>query len=148
MFRTLICSMLALLLGGCALAPLVGPIFAIGVAWANGEAHKYYHTDQQNIANAVKNAVNDLEFIVVEESVSGNTIHMKVDDRSESQQSTNRFKIRVIRVQHNVTKLSIRINTMGDKPYAELIYRKVDKYPGVKCFKTVKELEKAYYAED
>jgi hypothetical protein len=145
--RTFLCfSLFSLLLAGCGspFGPILSPIFAIGIAWANGEAHKYYHADQQTVWHGVKNAANDLGFDVVDERSKGNTIHCNVTDRSTS---ANRFKIRVIIVQPNVTKLSIRVNTMGDKEYAELIYRKVDKYPGIKTFKTVEELEAAYHGE-
>jgi len=42
-----------------------------------------------------------------------------------------------------VTKLSIRVNTWGDRPYAEMIFRHVDREEGVKDFVTVKELNTA-----
>jgi uncharacterized protein (UPF0210 family) len=134
-------------LAGCGFTPFLGPILNIGVMWMNGEAHKYYDADQQTVVDAIDQAARDLEFVTVEKEVKGNTIYIKIDDLSVAsrEEEANRFNIKIHKVQHNVTKLSIRINTWGDKPYADLMFRKVDTYPGVKSFKSVKQLEKAYY---
>jgi hypothetical protein len=134
-------------IAGCGFAPFIGPIISIGLFWVNGEAHKYYDAEQLTVLNAVKGAAEELDFIVVSEEEDGNVIYVKLNDRSVpyNAESVNRFHVRIIKIQNNVTKLSIRVNTLGDKPYAELIYRKVDQYPGVKCFHSEKELERAYY---
>jgi hypothetical protein len=36
------------------------------------------------------------------------------------------FKIEIKKVQSNITEVKIRVNFLGDKPYAELIYKKID----------------------
>ena len=56
----------------------------------------------------------------------------------------DRFKIKVVAVRSNGTNLKIRVNIMGDHPYAELIFRKVDAQ-GVKVFHSVDKLKKAIW---
>ena len=157
--RTFMGTMAAMFLfvAGCGFVPFIGPIISIGLFWINGEAHKYYDAEQQTIVSAVKDAADKLDFVVMDEEVDGNTVHIKLNDKSlcrgtvdETQQAenVNRFSIKIIKIQHNVTKLSIRVNTLGDKPYAELIYHKVDQYPGVRCFQSEKQLERAYYGRN
>ena len=38
----------------------------------------------------------------------------------------DRFKISIKHVEPEISLLKIRVNFMGDKPYAELFYKKVD----------------------
>lgn len=130
--------MLVLALGftGCELFNPIGPIIQIGVMWMEGEAHKYYNTDQDTIHIAVKEVLQDLEFPIVRETNEGDYYYIVAD-------AGDRFKIKIREVRHNVTKLSIRVNTMGDRPYAEMIYRHVDRQSGVKDFVSVEELNTA-----
>ena len=135
-----------LCLTGCQYLSPIGSIISIGVMWLNGEGQKYYEADQDAIYKAVIQAAADLDFMVVDEERKGDTIHLSIDDKAVLDRkagSSNRFHIKITKIQHNVTKLSIRLNFWGDKPYAELIYKKVDQSPGVKSFLTVKQLNEA-----
>ena len=123
-----------LTLAGCEFFNPIGPLLSIGIAWVEGEAHKYYEADQQTVYEATHYALKQLDFPVTKDERNGDMIYIRAD-------TGDRFKIKIERVRHNVTKLSIRVNIMGDKPYAELVYKRVDEYPGVRCFQTVEQLK-------
>lgn len=127
---------LTVIFTGCDMFNPIGPIIQLGVMWSNGEASKYYNTDQETIHIAVKDVLKDLEFTITEESDKGDYIWILAD-------ADDKFKIKIREVRHNITKLSIRVDTWGDRPYAEMIFRHVDREAGVKDFVTVKELNTA-----
>lgn len=120
----------------CGIINPISPITQIGIMWIEGEAHKYYNTDRETIYKAVKNVLAELDLPITEEEDKGDYIYIVAD-------AGDRFKIKIREVRENITKLSIRVNIMGDKPYAELIYRHVDRQPGVMDFYSVEELNKA-----
>lgn len=132
-----------LLITGCEIFNPIGPIIQIGVMWINGEANKYYNTEQTPIIRAVKDVLDELDMPIQKEEENGAVYYIQAGDKG-----SDRFKIKVTAVRHNVTKLSIRVNTMGDKPYAEMIYRHVDRQPGIITFVTVEALNKAANKED
>lgn len=138
MFQKLLLLSVVLVATGCGLFNPIGPILQIGIAWIEGEAHKYYNTEHSVLIQATKDALKELEFPIQEESDNDNVYRIVAGD-----EGSDRFKIKVTNVRHNVTKLSIRVNIMGDKPYAEMIYRHVDKRPGVKTFISVAKLNEA-----
>lgn len=126
-----------LLFVGCPLLAPIGPIVDIGVFWLEGEAHKYYNTDQQTIYVSVQNVLNnELKIPITENQKMGEYIWIKAGD-------TDQFKIKIHHVRDNITKLSIRVNNFGDKPYAEMIYRHVDAQPGVIQWTSIDELNAA-----
>ena len=127
-----------LLTTGCDLFNPIGPIIQIGVMWMNGEAHKYYNTEHEPLIKATKDVLNDLKMPIQSEELDGNVYYIVAGDKGE-----DRFKIKVTSVKENVTKLSIRVNIMGDRPYAEMIYRHVDEIPGIRQFASVAELNEA-----
>lgn len=133
---------------GCDMFNPITPMIQLGVMWVNGEASKYYNTDQETIHVAVKKVLKDLEFTILEESDEGDYLWIKATDGTQKvaengEMVESHFKIKIKEVRHNITKLSIRVNTWGDRPYAELIYRHVDEEKGVKQFVTVDELNTA-----
>jgi hypothetical protein len=111
----------------------VGPIIQLGIRWYEGEAHKYYASSQEKIHYALKDALKKFSFPIIEERVDSGTIHIKAGD-------DDRFKVKISEIRSNVTKLSIRVNTMGDKPFAELIYRHIDNMPEIEQFASLKDL--------
>lgn len=127
-----------LLVTGCEMFNPIGPIIQIGTMWMNGEAQKYYNTEQTPMIQAVKDVLKALDMPIQKEEENGAVYYIQAGDKG-----SDRFKIKITAVRHNVTKLSIRINTLGDKPYAEMIYRHVDIQPGIKTFMTTVELNKA-----
>jgi|694.fasta_scaffold10512_30 hypothetical protein len=121
---------------GCNYIAPIGPIIQLGIMWYEGEAQKYYATPQEKLHVAVKQVLNELTLPIIEERVDGETIYIQAGD-------DDKFKIKITSVRENVSKLSIRVNLMGDKPYAELIYRHVDKMPNVEQFASLAELNTA-----
>ncbi len=134
---------LMLLMTGCELFNPIGPIIQLGVMWVNGEATKYYNVDQQTLLRATKDTLKELEFPIQEEKEDGNVYYIVAGDKGE-----DRFKIKVTAVRHNVTKLSIRVNFMGDKPYAEMIYRHVDAQQNIIQFTSLTDLNEAVNKAD
>lgn len=123
--------------GGCQYFNPIGPLFSLGVMWYDGEAKKYYNTDQKTIDASVKFALKELEIPFTEEKTDGNTISIRAGGNGE-----DRFKIKIVMVKPHTTRLAIRVNIMGDKPYAEMIFRHVDNQPGVKTYNNLKVLNR------
>jgi len=134
MWRLLLVSVLCLGFAGCELLSPIGPIINIGIFWMNREAHKYYATPMETMNVAVRNALNDLEMMVDEDYMDGEVrvIKLKGEDN---------FRIKLEPARHNVTKVSILVNTLGDKPYAEMLYRHIDEQPDIEQFTSVKQLK-------
>lgn len=92
------------------------------LVWKDGEGHKYYLYNSDTVYRAVKRSCIKLGYTV------------KRDDLPTKERNyyiivggNDRFKIRIHSVEENVSKLSVRINFWGDKPYAELLFSEVDK---------------------
>lgn len=129
----LLCCFVAV---GCQYMNPIGPIIQIGVYWLEGEAHKYYNSDQETIHRATIATLKELKLPITKDEKQSDYIYILAGD-------DDRFKIKIRAVREEITKLSIRVNTFGDKPFAELIYRHVDQQPGVEQFTTLVELNEA-----
>lgn len=105
---------------GCAVVPFIGVATSAYIAWSEGEAHVYYATEGKVAYNAVKRALDDLNYPITKDEDKGDGNYYLVADTND------RFKITIEQVEPYVTQVSIRINVMGDKPYAEMIYKKVE----------------------
>ena len=114
-------SLFLLFLAGCTAIPnLASPIVSGVVMWYEGEAHKYYNEEAHTVYRAVKTSVKELDHVIVkDEQTKDGGYYIVAGD-------TDRFKITIRPVKPHITDVQIRINFMGDKPYAELIYRQVD----------------------
>ena len=121
---------------GCSVLNPISPIISLGILWYQGEAKKYYATEQELVYEATKNVLAEFKMPILEEEKDDNTIFIAAGD-------DDRFKIKITTVRENVTKLSIRINMMGDQAYAEMIYRHVDEQPGVQQFASLTQLNEA-----
>ena len=128
--------LLCLFLLGCASFDPISPLIQIGVYWMEGEAHKYYHTEQSVLLPALRATLIELDLSIFKEEQKGDTTYIKAGD-------DDRFKIKVHAVRAETTKVSIRVNTFGDKPYTEMIYRHLDAQPGVEQFVSIEELQAA-----
>lgn len=106
---------------GCGPIDPVGPIISGVVAWVEGEAHKYYANDSATVYRAVKRACDELNY-----KISKDDPPNAVGDYYLVAGNNDRFKIKIQNVEADIAKLSVRVNFMGDKPYAELLYKKVD----------------------
>jgi hypothetical protein len=127
---------LCLSLVGCQFLAPIGPIISIGVFWMNREAHKYYNTPMSTMETSVRTVLKDLKMEIKDDYKDGEILHLKVAEDSK-------FHITVNPVRQNVTKVSILVDTLGNKPYAEMIYRHIDTQPNVEQFCTVEELNTA-----
>lgn len=106
---------------GCGPIDPIGPIISGVVMWVEGEAHKYYANDAATIYRAVKRACDELNY-----EISRDDPPNADGDYYLVAGNNDRFKIKIQNVEADIAKLSVRVNFMGDKPYAELLYKKVD----------------------
>ena len=106
---------------GCAEAPLFISPLATGITtWANGEGHKYYNEEAHSLYRSVKNSLYEMSFpIKKDEPYKKDGYYLIAGDK-------DKFKITIRKVKSNITEVKIRINFLGDKPYADLIYQKID----------------------
>lgn len=104
---------------GCEVVPFISPIVNLYVKWVDGEATAYYAIKSDQAYEAVKRVLSDLNYTIVEEERKSNNHYYIVAH------TQNKFKINIVQIEEYTTKVSIRINTMGDKPHAELIYEKL-----------------------
>lgn len=114
-------SIIAIAISGCAdIGLLVSPISTGIVYWANGEAHKYYENDTEIIYRAVKHVMDDLE-----QKIYYDEPHIGIKYKIIAG-NNNRFSIRIDKIDKDICRMNIRINYLGDKNFAELIYKKID----------------------
>ena len=112
----LICLMFIASLSGCGFIPIIGPVINAYVVWHAGEGHAYYAADSKTAYKAVKRATEHFDYAIHTDDVRGDgSYYLEVGNN-------DRFKITITPVEEYITRVSIRINFMGDKPYAELIY--------------------------
>lgn len=112
---------LTLLASGCSVAPFIAsPIVTGVVMWYQGEAHKYYNEEARTLYRATKIALRELNHpITKDESTKDGGFYLIAGDK-------DRFKIVIRQVKPHITEVKVRINFMGDKPYAELLYSQID----------------------
>jgi len=109
-------------LTGCAAAPfLIAPIVTGVIMWQEGEAVKYYHEKPATLYRATKTSMKDLELNLTEDKIENNSYFLNAGESTE-----DKFKITISQVRPNISVLKIRVNFMGDKPFAELLYNQVD----------------------
>lgn len=114
-------------LTGCGIitAPLI--LGAAGAAaqgviiWRGGEASKYYTVDVDTVYRATKRAATNLNLKVSDDNKNGDAYQLVIGSKKEM-----KVKISLAEDDRSITKLSIRVNTLGDKPYAEMFYKTVD----------------------
>lgn len=104
---------------GCTGIDFITPIVTGVVMWQEGEAHKYYEYNADTIFRASKRALEKMNLEVKEAEQDGT-------DYSMIGGNNNKFSIKISQIEPEITKLSLRINFMGDKNYAELFYKHVD----------------------
>lgn len=110
-----------LLISGCAVTPFIAsPIVTGVVMWYDGEAHKYYNEEARTLYRATKIALKELDHpIKKDEPYKDGGFYLVAGDR-------DRFRIIIRQVKPHITEVKVRINFMGDKPYAELLYSQID----------------------
>lgn len=133
--RVFLASCLGLFVGCEMINPfaIIGPAVQGYIYWREGEARKYYKNSPEEVFSAIKLTVlNDLKHeIVTEQRINGYEMLTKSQN--------HKFLIRVEQTDPMVSVCKIRIDFMGDKPYAELLYRSMDKYLGATTIGVVEE---------
>ncbi len=104
---------------GCTIAPLVAPIVTGVLKWSGGEAHKYYDSETEAMYRSTKMALKDLDLVITRDEPTKDGYYIVAGDK-------NRFKITIKRIAPHITLVSMRVNFMGDKPFAELVYKTID----------------------
>jgi hypothetical protein len=111
---------LIFLFSGCTVVPFVAsPIITGVIIWRQGEAHKYYNEELKTIYRATKHALESLGHKVIVDHTIKNGYYIVAGDK-------DKFKISIRKVKDHITDVCVRINFMGDKPYAELFYQEID----------------------
>jgi hypothetical protein len=107
---------------GCAASPLmlVSPIVTGVIMWKEGEAHKYYNEEAHTLYRATKIALKELDHPITKDESNKDGGYYIVAGQGD------KFHIVIRQVKPHITEVRCRINFMGDKPYAELLYRQID----------------------
>lgn len=124
----LFAGVLCVFLSGCLVAPfVVSPIVTGVLMWKQGEARKYYKEDLRQVNRAVRLSLKELghQISSEEQTEDGYSLVAGSDDK---------FKIKIVKIKQNITEVKCRINIMGDKPYAELLYAEIDAHTDVVDF--------------
>lgn len=111
---------LFLFFSGCVAAPFISPIVTGIIVWKGGEAHKYYNEEAHTLYRATKTSLKELDHPIFKDEKTKDGGYYIVAGNDD------KFKIAIRNVKPHITDVKIRINFMGDKPYAELIYGKID----------------------
>ena len=101
--------------------PLIDSGVQAYLTWKDGEATAYYACDSNTAYNAIKAVLFDLHYTIESDKpdAKGSYVIMA--------KSHNTFKITIHKTEDYVTAIKIRVDTMGDKPYAEMIYKKLER---------------------
>jgi hypothetical protein len=104
---------------GCGAEFLIGPAITGVIYWVNGEAHKYYQESPEVVYRSAKHALTELGLPISKDNVNDNSFRIVAGEK-------DRFSISIYPADKGLTRFDLRINFMGDKDYAELIYKKTD----------------------
>mgnify|MGYP000694607854 CR=1 FL=1 len=110
---------LFLFIFGCGITPFASPIITGVIMWHEGEAHKYYNEEAKTIYRATKSSLRELDYKIHREDARNGSYFIVAGDK-------DLFKIYVRQVKPHITEVKVRVNFMGNKPYAELLYKQID----------------------
>jgi hypothetical protein len=103
---------------GCEPTMIIGPIVTGVTYWIQGESHRYFAENKEIILNTTKHVLIENKLEIKNQYTKNNVYYMDAGVR-------NRFKIKIETID-NFTRLSMRINTFGDKDYTELLYKQIE----------------------
>lgn len=109
----------AFLMGCDAVTPFVSPIVSGVVIWSEGKAIKYYESSPKVTYLAVRRVCTELGYKIIKDEVKKDIYYIVAGNN-------DRFKIYITPVEQNIVSVGIRVNFLGDKPYAEMFYSKLD----------------------
>lgn len=105
---------------GCATAPIfIDPIVTGIIMWKDGEAHKYYNEKPIIMYRSTQTALRELGYNISESQATQDGYYILAEGE-------DKFKISIYQVKNDITNVKIRINLMGNKSFAELIYHQID----------------------
>lgn len=104
---------------GCEPTMIIGPIVTGVTYWIQGESHRYFPESKEIILNTTKHVLTENKLEIKNQYAKDNIYYINAGVR-------NRFKVKIETID-NFTRLSIRINTFGDKDYTELLYKQIEK---------------------
>ncbi len=105
---------------GCASAPLIiSPIVTGVIMWNDGEAHKYYNEESLVLYRATKTSLKELGHPILKDERKNGNYYISAGEN-------DKFSIVIRQVKPRITEIKIRVNFLGDKPYAELVYSQID----------------------
>ncbi len=107
-------------MAGCEAVPFISPIVTGVIMWQEGEAHKYYPYNADVVYRATKRALDEMGMAITKDEPKKSGGHYLIAGKEDP------FKINVDNIKDDISLLSVRVNFMGDKDYAELFYSKVD----------------------
>ena len=111
---------------GCAVDPFIAPLVSAGVSayvmWKDGEASAYYACDSNTAYKAVKKVLADMNY-----NIDSDKPDEKGSYHIVAKAHNDTFKVTILKTEDYVTAIKIRIDIMGNKPYAELIYKRLER---------------------
>ena len=109
---------------GCFLAPVaetvIAPLTTGVIAWKNADAYKYYNQEPDILYRSMKLALAKLDHQIIQDCKLEDGTYYILAGKKDS------FKIHIRKVENNISEILIRVNFLGNKPYAELIFHNVD----------------------
>jgi len=106
---------------GCEPTLFIGPIVTGVTYWIQGESHRYYEEPKEILFKSFKHVLQDQNLKIYK-----NYLDQKSGVYYISAGERNRFSIKIQTIE-GLTRVSIRINTFGDKAYTESLYTRLDK---------------------
>ena len=103
---------------GCEPSMIIGPIVTGVTYWIQGESHRYFSENKEIVYKTAKHVFLENKLQIKSEYIKNNIYYMDIGTR-------NRFRVKIETID-NFTRLSIRINTFGDKDYTELLYKQIE----------------------
>ena len=128
MQKILIISLFFLIFTGCEAALLISPIVNGVIMWKEGEAHKYYNEEVITLYRATKTSLKEMDFTINKDVLdeNGNYHINAIEENLLSSNGKGNFKITIQKVKLNTAEIKIRVDFMGNKEYAELLYKNID----------------------
>lgn len=122
MKKIIILAGFLLIFSGCGSTAdvLVSPIVNGVIMWHEGEATKYYQFNSELMYRSTKRALHEMNLNIKSEDKKDKTYNIVAVNN-------NTLNISIVQVEPGISKVQIRVDIMGDKPYAELVYRTIDK---------------------
>jgi hypothetical protein len=109
---------------GCALTPFLEPLaspIVTGVTmWVNGLGRRFYNEEALVLYRATKISLRELDYPISTAETGKNGGYYIIAGEKD------KFYITIRKVKPHITEVSIRINFMGDQPYANMIFNQID----------------------